>query len=53
MAITKLHEMHNRRKSRNVGVGIVLAVFVVLVLGLTISKVAVLDPARLQQEATK
>ncbi|MEM5477442.1 cytochrome C oxidase assembly protein [Pacificibacter sp. AS14] len=39
MAITKLHEIHTRRKSRNVGLGLVLATFVVLILGLTVVKV--------------
>jgi hypothetical protein len=39
MAITKLHEIHTRRKSRNVGLGLVLAAFVVLILGLTMVKV--------------
>nr|WP_319247300.1 hypothetical protein [uncultured Celeribacter sp.] len=43
MAITKLHDLHERRRSRNVGLGLVLAAFVVLVLGLTVVKVTVLD----------
>ncbi|WP_417248199.1 hypothetical protein [Celeribacter sp.] len=38
MAITKLHEMHKRRRSRNVGLGAVLAGFVVLVMVLTMVK---------------
>ncbi|GAA3869038.1 cytochrome C oxidase assembly protein [Celeribacter arenosi] len=46
MAITKLHEVHKRRRSRNVGLGFALALFVVLLMGLTIAKVTVLDPAR-------
>jgi len=33
------HEMHRRRFSRNVGVGIVLALFIGLVFGLTVVKV--------------
>lgn len=33
------HELHNRRKGRNVGVGLMLAAFVVLVLALTFTKV--------------
>lgn len=48
MAITKLHEVHTRRRSRNVGLGVVLAVFVVLMMGLTVAKVTVLDPARME-----
>lgn len=38
MAITKLHDIHKRRKSRNVGLGLVLAAFVVLVMLLTMVK---------------
>ena len=45
MAITKLHEIHGRRKSRNVGLGLVLGLFVVLIMGLTVVKVTTLDPA--------
>ncbi len=33
------HEMHARRRGRNIGVGLVLAGFVVLVLALTVVKV--------------
>ncbi len=33
------HELHNRRRGRNVGVGLMLAAFVVLVLALTFVKV--------------
>lgn len=43
MAITKLHDMHTRRKSRNVGLGLVLAAFVVMILGLTVVKVKTVD----------
>lgn len=39
MAITRDHELHKRRFSRNVGVGLTLVVFIVLVFGLTIAKV--------------
>jgi len=35
----KSHEMHDRRFSRNLGLGIVLAAFVALVFGLTVAKV--------------
>ena len=34
------HELHRRRWSRNLGLGVVLAAFVVLVFGLTIVKVS-------------
>ncbi|SIS76162.1 hypothetical protein [Paracoccus saliphilus] len=33
------HELHRRRRSRNVGLGLVLAGFVALVFGLTVVKV--------------
>jgi hypothetical protein len=43
MAITKLHDLHIRRKSRNVGLALVLGLFVVLILGLTMVKVTTVD----------
>ncbi len=39
MPIRAEHEIHTRRKGRNVGVGLMLAAFVVLVLALTFTKV--------------
>ena len=39
MSLRTEHELHNRRKGRNVGVGLMLAAFVVLVLALTFTKV--------------
>ena len=39
MSLSRQHEMHNRRFSRNLGLGIVLAAFVALVFGLTMVKV--------------
>ncbi|KEJ96285.1 cytochrome C oxidase assembly protein [Sulfitobacter pseudonitzschiae] len=39
MALKAEHEMHSRRRSRNTGVGLLLAAFVVLVLALTVAKV--------------
>ncbi|XDA97442.1 cytochrome C oxidase assembly protein [Sulfitobacter sp. LCG007] len=39
MAIHAEHELHKRRRSRNVGVGLLLAAFVVLVMALTVAKV--------------
>lgn len=33
------HEIHTRRRGRNVGLGLTLAAFVVLVMGLTVVKV--------------
>lgn len=40
MALAPLHEMHRRRWSRNLGLGLVLAAFVALIFGLTIVKVS-------------
>lgn len=39
MAFRPDHEIYTRRFSRNVGLGLVLAVFVALVFGLTVVKV--------------
>jgi hypothetical protein len=39
MAIKAEHELHTRRRGRNVGVGLMLASFVVLILALTVVKV--------------
>ncbi|SNT75138.1 hypothetical protein [Paracoccus seriniphilus] len=39
MAIRVEHELHRRRRSRNVGLGLVLVAFVALVFGLTVVKV--------------
>jgi hypothetical protein len=40
MSLSKQHEIHTRRFSRNLGLGLVLAGFVALVFGLTIAKVS-------------
>ncbi len=39
MAIKATHEIHERRKSRNVGVGLTLVGFIAIVFGLTVVKV--------------
>ncbi|MDN5567322.1 MAG: hypothetical protein L0G27_00980 [Paracoccus sp. (in: a-proteobacteria)] len=39
MAIRAEHEIHERRRSRNVGLGLVLLCFVALVFALTVVKV--------------
>ena len=39
MPIRAEHEIHTRRKGRNMGVGLMLAAFVVLVLAITFAKV--------------
>lgn len=38
------HELHRRRLSRNVGVGVTLAAFIMLVFALTVVKVTRGDP---------
>ncbi|MEQ9240364.1 hypothetical protein [Roseovarius indicus] len=43
MALSKLHDLHKRRFSRNLGLGLVLAAFVALVFGLTVAKVSTDD----------
>ncbi|MEL6617585.1 MAG: cytochrome C oxidase assembly protein [Pseudomonadota bacterium] len=39
MALKTEHELHTRRKGRNVGVGLLLGAFVALILALTVAKV--------------
>ena len=39
MALKQEHALHQRRKGRNLGVGLLLAGFVVLILALTVVKV--------------
>ncbi|GAA6190246.1 MULTISPECIES: hypothetical protein [Roseobacteraceae] len=39
MSLRKEHEIHERRYSRNLGVGLTLAAFIVIVFGLTVAKV--------------
>lgn len=52
MAFREPHELHKRRWSRNLGLGLVLAIFVALVFGLTIVKVTN-DPLRLDNGQLK
>jgi hypothetical protein len=40
MAITREHDLHRRRYSRNLGLALVLVAFIALVFGLTIAKVS-------------
>ncbi|MGG7646035.1 hypothetical protein ACQ5SP_14590 [Rhodovulum sp. YNF3179] len=40
MAINREHELHGRRKGRNLGLGLVLAAFVLIVFGITIAKMS-------------
>ncbi len=39
MSIGKTHELHKRRFSRNVGVGLLLAAFIAIVFGMTVVKI--------------
>jgi len=50
MPLTREHELHIRRKGRNVGLGLVLAALIGLVFGLTVVKVTYLDPAIIAKE---
>lgn len=42
--IKATHELHERRKSRNIGVGLTLLAFIALVFALTVVKVTRGDP---------
>ena len=42
--IKATHELHERRKSRNIGVGLTLAAFIAIVFALTVVKVTRGDP---------
>lgn len=46
MVIKVEHELHQRRKGRNVGVGMILAGLIAIVFGLTVVKVLQLGDAR-------
>ncbi len=46
MSFPPQHEMHQRRFSRNLGLGLVLAAFVVLVFALSVVKVTRGDPMK-------
>lgn len=45
MAIKVEHEIHRRRKGRNIGVGLLLAGLLVVIFGLTVVKVIELGKA--------
>lgn len=51
MAIRVEHQLHTRRKGRNIGVGLVLVGFVAIIFGLTVVKVQNLDGNIGQMEA--
>ena len=46
MAIRVEHELHARRRGRNVGVGLILAALILIVFGLTVVKVMTLGDIR-------
>ncbi|MEM6939608.1 MAG: cytochrome C oxidase assembly protein [Pseudomonadota bacterium] len=52
MALRVEHELHGRRKGRNVGIGLMLAGFVLLIMLLTFVKVSETDFARAPGTAT-
>lgn len=45
MVIQVEHELHQRRRGRNIGVGLLLAGFIAVVFGLTVVKVIALGDA--------
>lgn len=53
MAISKQHEIHTRRYGRNLGVGLTLAAFIMIVFGLTIVKVTRGDYEPVRAEASE
>ncbi len=54
MAIKVDHELHKRRLSRNIGVGVALILFVGLVYGLTVAKVSdIYQPEPAASEVSK
>ena len=53
MSIRPDHELHTRRFSRNIGLGVVLTAFVVIVFSLTVVKITEGDVARAIAGATE
>lgn len=51
MSIRAEHEIHTRRKGRNVGVGLMLAAFVALVMVLTFVKITQTDFTKAARDA--
>ena len=50
MGLAREHDLHKRRFSRNLGLGLVLVAFVALIFGLTMVKVTHIDPAIMAKE---
>lgn len=53
MALKQEHELHGRRRGRNIGVGLMLVSFIVLVFALTFVKVTRGDFEMPRAEATE
>ena len=53
MALSRLHDLHKRRFSRNLGLGLVLVGLVALVFGLTVVKVSTDDFTMPMSEETE
>lgn len=51
MALSKQHEIHGRRKGRNIGVALVLVGFIAVVFGMTVVKVTRGDFEPIRAEA--
>lgn len=52
MSFPSEHELHRRRKGRNLGLGLVLGLFVAIIFGLTMVKVTYLDKLPEVEEGT-
>ncbi|MDI3336449.1 hypothetical protein QKW60_08535 [Defluviimonas aestuarii] len=50
MAIRQDHEIHARRKGRNLGLGLVLGALVALIFGLSVVKISHLVEGKLPEE---
>ncbi|MCV2871874.1 hypothetical protein OEZ71_06150 [Defluviimonas sp. WL0050] len=50
MAIRQDHEIHTRRKGRNLGLGLVLGALVALIFGLSVVKISHLVEGKLPEE---
>ncbi|QEW21784.1 hypothetical protein LA6_003996 [Marinibacterium anthonyi] len=53
MSFRVTHELHARRRSRNLGVGLVLVAFVAIIFGLTVAKVSSGNFIATQQESSQ
>lgn len=53
MAIHPEHELHARRRSRNLGLGLVLGAFAALIFGLSVVKISHLQEGKLPAAEAK